>query len=292
MGDTKDRSEMVIILDRETPAVTRSPELAAGESRGSSEDGVSSGGAQERAGLAGPAAGVDQGNAATELLEPFVRAIEVLLRGLGDALGEPGSAATIGMGSLVIELSNAGWGDDTVRVSRHRRRAEDRSPEERTRHTDRPVAALTRPPGTTPEPVPDAELPNPGGDGAIERTGDRWEQGVNAAREGDHAQALALFEEEAERCAEEGLHHRAAIAYRSASREAGWIGRSDHANKLLRLAGKHYLFVGESPDTSAQGVVQAFSTAAKCFLQAGNLPLASASITRALATSETLSAIA
>jgi hypothetical protein len=208
-----------------------------------------------------PASGKDL---SPDVVEPFVRAIEVLLRGLADAAGEPDSSALITLGSLTIEYGSAGWSDDTVRI--HRLGA----PEE----TGRPPAC------TGAEAAP------------VSHDGDVWEQAMAASREGDHARALALFEEEAEEARAAGAEQRAAIAFRSASREASRVGRRDHANKLLRLAGKHYLFVAESATTPARGVVAAFVTAAKCFLQAGNLPLAGACITRALATSETLSEIA
>lgn len=197
--------------------------------------------------------------------ESILRAIEALVRGLAESLGEAGTKTTISLGSFQIDFSSPGWGDDRVRVYR-----------------------------TSDGSSPDLDDSSTAwqDSGRMEHTGDTWEQGISAAREGDHAQALELFENEAAYAAESQLHQRAAIAYRSASREADRLGREDHANKLLRLSGKHYLFVAESPHTPSRSVVQAFVTAAKCFLQAGNLPLAQASITRALATSETLSEIA
>lgn len=210
-----------------------------------------------------PVAGVEFGNVATEILDPFVRAIEVLLRGLSDSLGEEiGGPATVQFGSTVIQYSSPGWGDDVVRVYRT-------------------------------HPYPDAASGNPvavdaAGEGSPRHTRDRWELGASAAREGDHAVALQLFEEEAKEAEEHSLSQRAAIAYRSASREAGLIGRRDYANMLLRLAGKHYLHVAEDAHTSARGKVQAFVTAAKCFLQAGNLPLAESCIARARSGGEAL----
>ena len=206
--------------------------------------------------------GADQGNAATEILDPFVRAIEVLLQGLAGALGERGSAATITLGSMLIEYSGLGLGDDVVRVHR--------------------VGAPTAGPVAGPS-VDQGEHP------ALRIAADRWELGASAAREGDHAAALALFEEEAREAEAQELHQRAAIAYRSASREAGWIGRRDYANKLLRLAGKHYLFVAEDVHVTARGKVRAFVTAAKCFLQAGNLSLAESCIARARSGAQALS---
>jgi hypothetical protein len=199
--------------------------------------------------------GVDEGNVATELLDPFVRAIEILLRGLAQPLGELGNPVTIQFGSTVIQYSSPGWGDDTVSVYRTESVTADRT------------AALS-----------DSETD--AGD-ASHRAVDRWELGASAAREGDHTLALELFEAEARDAEARQIHQRAAIAYRSASREAGWIGRRDYANKLLRLAGKHYLYVAEEPQTTARGKVQSFVTAAKCFLQAGNLGLAESCIARA-----------
>jgi hypothetical protein len=206
-----------------------------------------------------PVTGVELGSVATEILDPFVRAIEVLLRGLADSLGEEaGGPATVVFGSTVIEYSSPGWGDDVVRVYR----------------------TGSAPPGS------------PSGTGRVTDTGrrprDRWEMGSSAAREGDHASALRLFEEEAKEAEANGVSQRAAIAYRSASREAGLVGRRDYANMLLRLAGKHYLNVAEDMHTSNRGKVQALVTAAKCFLQAGNLPLAASCIARATSAGEAL----
>lgn len=205
-----------------------------------------------------PVDGVEFGNVATEILEPFVRAIEVLLRGLADSLGEEASGpATVAFGSTVIEYSSPGGGDDVVRVYRS---------------------------GPSPLVPPGAGRSADAG----RRPRDPWEMGALAAREGDHAGALKLFEAEARQAEENGQSQRAAIAFRSASREAGLSGRRDYANMLLRLAGKHYLEVAEDPDTSARGKVQSLVTAAKCFLQAGNLPLAATCIDRARSAGEAL----
>ncbi len=206
--------------------------------------------------------GVDEGNVATELLDPFVRAIEILLRGLAQPLGELGNPVTIQFGSTVIQYSSPGWGDDTVSVYRTESVTADAT------------AALT-----DADTVDTDDTAKTAGTGP--RAVDRWELGASAAREGDHTLALELFESEARDAEDRQIHQRAAIAYRSASREAGWIGRRDYANKLLRLAGKHYLYVAEEPNTTARGKVQSFVTAAKCFLQAGNLGLAESCIARA-----------
>jgi hypothetical protein len=202
-----------------------------------------------------PQDGIEAGNAATELLDPFVRAIEILLRGLAEPLGELGNPVTIQFGSTVIQYSSPGWGDDTVSVFRTESSSADAT------------AALSD------EPVSEAS--------PSLHAVDRWELGASAAREGDHTRALELFEAEARDAESRQIHPRAAIAYRSASREAGLIGRRDYGNKLLRLAGKHYLYVAEEPNTTARGKVQSFVTAAKCFLQAGNLGLAESCIARA-----------
>jgi hypothetical protein len=215
-----------------------------------------------------PVAGVEFGSVATEILDPFVRAIEVLIRGLVESLGEEaGGPATVQFGSTVIQYSSPGWGDDVVRVYR-------------THPGPADAAAATAAPG---EVGAEAFGEGPGG-----RQRDRWELGASAAREGNHALALELFEEEAKEAEQLGVSQRAAIAYRSASREAGLVGRRDYANMLLRLAGKHYLLVAEESRTSARGKVQAFVAAAKCFLQAGNLPLAESCIARARSGGEAL----
>ena len=215
-----------------------------------------------------PVAGVEFGNVATEILDPFVRAIEVLLRGLAESLGEEtGGPATVQFGSMVVQYSSPGWGDDVVRVYRT--------------HAS-PAAAAAANAGD------EGGGAEAFGRGPGQRPRDRWELGASAAREGNHALALELFEEEAREAEQRQVSQRAAIAYRSASREAGLIGRRDYANMLLRLAGKHYLLVAEEARTSARGKVQAFVAAAKCFLQAGNLPLAESCIARARSGGEAL----
>lgn len=216
-----------------------------------------------------PVSGVEFGSVATEILDPFVRAIEVLLRGLAESLGEEtGGPATVQFGSTIIQYSSPGWGDDVVRVYRT--------------HAHPTAAAKAETEGGA-----DAFGQGPG-----RRARDRWELGASAAREGNHALALELFEEEAKEAEQNQISQRAAIAYRSASREAGLVGRRDYANMLLRLAGKHYLLVAEAPRTSARGKVQAFVAAAKCFLQAGNLPLAESCIARARSGGEALGDLA
>lgn len=276
-----DTSERVLLLDAEleapTPALQIEASVAEGIERRQAAKAAPPKAAPPKAGKArrrkgvgqAPAteggspstavAGVELGSVATEILDPFVRAIEVLLRGLADSLGEEaGGPATVVFGSTVIEYSSPGWGDDVVRVYRT-------------------GAAPAGPASAT---------------GRVTDTGrqprDRWEMGASAAREGDHASALRLFEEEAKDAEAKGLGQRAAIAYRSASREAGLVGRRDYANMLLRLAGKHYLNVAEDAHTSNRGKVQALVTAAKCFLQAGNLPLAASCIARATSAGEAL----
>ncbi|HUZ09750.1 MAG TPA: hypothetical protein VMU76_06230 [Acidimicrobiales bacterium] len=272
MADAPDRGshrfegfDHVLVLDSElepsTAALQLDDTILSRRDRGADEPGIVEPGATS---AVAPVtfAGVEQGNAATEILDPFVRAIEVLLQGLAGALGERGSPATITFGSMIIEYSGLGLGDDVVRVHRT-------------------------------GPAPSGQVTDPSADQgdrqALRVTADRWELGASAAREGDHAGALELFEAEAREAEAQNIHQRAAIAYRSASREAGWIGRRDYANKLLRLAGKHYLFVAEDVHVAAQGKVRAFVTAAKCFLQAGNLSLAESCIARARSGAQALS---
>lgn len=275
-------SASALLLDADVKRRSRSASAAGAQAAREPTEAVPAdpGGGSDAAGPAGqgvpaltgkpvPVAGVEFGNVATEILDPFVRAIEVLLRGLAESFGEEmGGPATVQFGSTVIQYSSPGWGDDVVRVYRT--------------HAGTADAAL--------------DTANAGGEAGVEAFGDgpgrrprdRWELGASAAREGNHALALELFEEEAKEAEQNQVSQRAAIAYRSASREAGLVGRRDYANMLLRLAGKHYLLVAEEPRTSARGKVQAFVAAAKCFLQAGNLPLAESCIARARSGGEAL----
>lgn len=131
------------------------------------------------------------------------------------------------------------------------------------------------------------------GAGAASATGDRtgadgWVRGLVASRDADHAQALAAFEAEAVEAAEAGAPQRAAIAYRAAGAAALSAGRGDHANRLQRLAGKAYLEIAEKSETLPQGVFMAYRESARCFLEAGNLPLAHKCLSKAIAIGETL----
>jgi hypothetical protein len=117
---------------------------------------------------------------------------------------------------------------------------------------------------------------------------DEWVRGVVAARDADHSQALSSFEAEAAEAVDSGSPQRAAIAYRAASAAARAAGRSDDANRLLRLAGKAYLDIAELSETIPQGVFMAFREGARCFLDAGNLPLAHTCLSKAIAIGETL----
>ncbi|HXQ44915.1 MAG TPA: hypothetical protein VN816_09780 [Acidimicrobiales bacterium] len=119
-------------------------------------------------------------------------------------------------------------------------------------------------------------------------TVDEWVRGVVASRDGDNSRALSAFESEAEEAVESGSPQRAAIAYRSASAAARAAGRADDANRLLRLAGKAYLDIAELSETIPQGVFMAFREGARCFLDAGNLPLAHKCLSKAIAIGETL----
>ncbi len=117
---------------------------------------------------------------------------------------------------------------------------------------------------------------------------DEWVRGVVASRDADHSRALSAFESEAEEAVQSGSPQRAAIAYRAASAAARAAGRSDDANRLLRLAGKAYLDIAELSETIPQGVFMAFREGARCFLDAGNLPLAHTCLSKAIAIGETL----
>ncbi|MGH9029291.1 MAG: hypothetical protein ACRDV4_06725 [Acidimicrobiales bacterium] len=220
-----------------------------------------------------PISGVEQSESAVgldvevpetpgDILDPFVRSIEVLLRSLAPLLGETGAPATIRLGSTVIEYAAPGVGDDAVRIYRTARNGDGRRGHARRRGTEEPAV--------------------------LRQAVGHWELGISAAREGNHALALEAFEEEARTSEAEEAHQRAAIAYRSASREAGLLGRRDYSNKLLRLAGKHYLFVSEDSRTTVRGRLLALVTSAKCFLQAGNWALAETCIARARSASNTL----
>jgi len=121
-----------------------------------------------------------------------------------------------------------------------------------------------------------------------EAEADEWVRGLVASRDADHGQALAAFEAEAAEAAASSSPQRAAIAYRAASAAAMAAGRADHANRLLRLSGKAYLEIAERPDTIAQGVFMAYRESARCFLEAGNLPLAHSCLSKAIAIGETL----
>jgi len=119
-------------------------------------------------------------------------------------------------------------------------------------------------------------------------TVDEWVRGVVASRDADHSRALSSFESEAEEAVASGSPQRAAIAYRAASAAARAAGRGDDANRLQRLAGKAYLDIAELAETIPQGVFMAFREGARCFLDAGNLPLAHTCLSKAIAIGETL----
>ncbi len=137
----------------------------------------------------------------------------------------------------------------------------------------------------------DEEIPAGGAGTRSTGTGagaDGWVRGLVASRDSDHAQALAAFETEAAEAAEAGAPQRAAIAYRAAAAAALAAGRGDHANRLQRLAGKAYIEIAEKSETLPQGVFMAYRESARCFLEAGNLPLAHKCLSKAIAIGETL----
>lgn len=121
-----------------------------------------------------------------------------------------------------------------------------------------------------------------------ERRAHQWLRGIAALRQSDHGHALAAFQSEAEEAAANRLPQRAAVAYRAAAASARAVGRSDQANRMLRLAGKYYLEIAEEAGTLPQGVFTAYREAARAFLEAGNLPLAHQSLTKAMAVGEAL----
>ena len=123
------------------------------------------------------------------------------------------------------------------------------------------------------------------GDGDPQRS---WIEANAAMRRGEHAKAFELFELEADRAADGDDHPRAAIAYRMASDAASALGRRDSADYDLRRAGKHYLFVAESPTSSLQTMYRGYLTASRCFLAVGNLELTQSCVGRALALQQTM----
>jgi hypothetical protein len=187
--------------------------------------------------------------------------IAALLEDLATRLGETGQPAVIRIGSTVVEFAM----------------------------DDRQSPALIYP---APHGSVSIELAlTPGSAGDQRLRADGWATAMAAAREGDHRLALRSFEREAEAAAGEQLHQRAAIAYSSASREAAVMDEADLANKLLRLAGKHYIHVSEDPRTTARGQVQALTLAAGCFRHAGNRNLAEQCMTWALSGLEAIGGV-
>lgn len=108
-------------------------------------------------------------------------------------------------------------------------------------------------------------------------TGDAWTKGMEASQLGKTREALALFMQEAEQCDRDKQYPRAALAYRSASIEAGRLHNLDLANKVTRLAGKMYLCWAESA-TDSTGAQEAYLCAARSFMAAGNLKLTKKSV--------------
>jgi hypothetical protein len=126
------------------------------------------------------------------------------------------------------------------------------------------------------------------GNSGDDKASDKWVRGLVASRDSDHAQALAAFESEANEALEAGSPQRAAVAYRAAAAAAQSAGRADYSNRLLRLAGKSYMEIAEKAETIPQGVFMAYREGARCFIEAGNLPLAHRCLSRAIAIGETL----
>ena len=97
------------------------------------------------------------------------------------------------------------------------------------------------------------------------------------SRHGNHAAALEIFVSEAHACEASQRFDAAARAYRGASLVAHELRDEDLANKFVRLTGKMYLTFAETT-SSARKIESAYVAAAKCFLEAGNLQLASKSL--------------
>lgn len=192
-------------------------------------------------------------------LEPVARSIGRMLTALGELTGAPATTAEVRVGNLELAYERLHRPNGAI----HARFLDEA---ERSTESIRPVPRGAE--GDGPTVSDEGEM-------------GQWERGVSASRSGAHSEALAHFGWEADRAAARGSHARAAIAYRSASIEADRVGRADLANRLLRLAGKHYLSTAEGRETPLRGVRQAYEAAAKCFLQAGNLELAETSIRRA-----------
>ena len=97
------------------------------------------------------------------------------------------------------------------------------------------------------------------------------------SRHGNHAAALEIFVSEAHTCEASQHFAAAARAYRGASLVAREMRDEDLANKFMRLTGKMYLTFAETT-SSARKIESAYVAAAKCFLEAGNMQLASKSL--------------
>lgn len=97
------------------------------------------------------------------------------------------------------------------------------------------------------------------------------------SRHGNLAAALEIFVVEAQSCEASQRFASAARAYRGAALAAREMRDDDLANKFTRLTGKMYLTFAETT-SSARSIESAYVAAAKCFLEAGNLQLASKSL--------------
>lgn len=222
----------------------------------------------------------EQGSAAIEpsapaardgVIEPIARGIGQLMVALSDLEGASADTAHLRVGRLDVEYQGLQRPNGSIRLSWLDHPESEPSP----------IRLLAEAGARAPGESAATEAPD------TEDAG-RWELALSAARAGAHSEALAHFEREADDAASAGAHGRAALAYRSASGQADRLGRSDAANRLLRLAGKHYLCLAEGRETPVRALRQAYEMAAKCFLQAGNLVLADTSIKRALSLDDVL----
>ena len=134
---------------------------------------------------------------------------------------------------------------------------------------------------STPKPVaPDPER-------KLKRIPANLSRAMYESRQGNVAEALTLFVTEAQACDSAQRYADAARAYRGASVAALHLLKYDLSNKFIRLTGKMYLCLAENTN-DASIVEHAYVEAAKCFLEAGNMPL----VTKAIALAASFESLA
>lgn len=117
-----------------------------------------------------------------------------------------------------------------------------------------------------------------------------WDEGIAAARSGDHERALVHFRREASLRSVQGSHGRAAIAFRAAAVEA----QKDPTTvalreQLMRAAGDSYAAAGHDQQLPQPTREEALRTAAMCYLHIGELDAASRCIDEGRRTASRLS---